>query len=81
MTYPSGLLKTNFIYLHTTINTVLEIKFVCSKDQMDMSFVWIEVGPGVSNLGGDTVLKYESNQNHPKQDEQVVLLVLARFVF
>jgi len=34
-----------------TINTVLGIKFVYSKDQMDMSFVWIEVRPRVSNLG------------------------------
>jgi len=31
-----------------TINTVLGIKFVYSKDQIDMSFVWIEVRPGVS---------------------------------
>jgi len=28
-----------------------------SKDQMNMSFVWIEDRPGVSNLGCDTILK------------------------
>jgi len=46
------------------MNPVLGIKFVYSKDQIDMAFVWIEVRPEVSNLGRDTVGYYHISTYH-----------------